>query len=172
MPGMTTLFIWAGLPGTGKTTLAKQLASRLNALYLRIDTIEQTIRDACQMQVGDEGYRLAYQIAADNLRLGISVVADSCNPIEMTRASWEQVARDSGAAFINMEVVCTDSREHRQRIESRKPDIAGLRLPTWHDVQQREYHPWTRDRIVVDTAGRTEADCMDELLRAIGSRDE
>jgi hypothetical protein len=47
-----------------------------------------------------------------------------------------------------------------------------LRQPTWHDVQQREYHPWTRDRIVIDTAGRTESDCIDELLRTIGPRDK
>ena len=167
---MATLFIFSGLPGTGKTTISQQLARKLNVLHLRIDTIEQTIRDACHIKVADEGYRLAHQIAADNLRLGISVIADSCNPIELSRRQWEQVAEASNAPFINIEITCSDRHQHRQRIEFRKSNIPGLRLPTWQDVERREYHPWTQDRIIVDTAGRADSDCVDDLIRAIDSK--
>ena len=65
-----TLFIFSGLPASGKTTLAQQLAAELKAVHLRIDTIEQAIRDLCDFQVEGEGYRLAHRVAADNLRLG------------------------------------------------------------------------------------------------------
>ena len=37
------LIAFAGLPGTGKTSIARELARRLHATYLRIDTIEQAI---------------------------------------------------------------------------------------------------------------------------------
>lgn len=40
------LIVFSGLPGTGKTTLARDLASRAGAVYLRVDTIEQAIRNA------------------------------------------------------------------------------------------------------------------------------
>jgi predicted kinase len=40
---MNILIIFGGLPGTGKTTLAKALAHRLSAAYLRIDTVEQAM---------------------------------------------------------------------------------------------------------------------------------
>ena len=165
--GMATLFIFAGLPGTGKTTLSQQLARKINAVHLRIDTIEQALRELCHLQVEGEGYRLAYRIAGDNLRLGIDVVADSCNPLELTRREWEQVAVDNGSTFFNIEVVCSDDREHRRRIETRNSKIRGLKLPTWRDVEDREYHDWTKDRIVIDTAGRSEADCLDMLMLAI-----
>ena len=111
---MATLYIFAGLPGTGKTTLSQQLAQRLRATHLRIDTIEQALRDLCQFQVEGEGYRLSYRIAADNLRLGLDVVADSCNTIELTRRLWEQVAIDNGSDFVNIETICTDAEEHRR----------------------------------------------------------
>jgi hypothetical protein len=38
-----------------------------------------------------------------------------------------------------------------------------MKLPTWNEVENREYHDWTVDRIVVDTS-RSVADCIDELL--------
>lgn len=166
---MATLFIFAGLPGTGKTTLSQQLARRVNAVHLRIDTVEQALRELCHLQVEGEGYRLAYRIAADNLRLGNDVVADSCNPLELTRREWEQIAVDNGSTFLNIEVVCSDGREHRRRIETRNSDVKGLKLLTWRDVEDREYHDWTKDKIVIDTAGRSEADCIDTLILAISS---
>jgi predicted kinase len=159
-----TLYIFSGMPGAGKTTLSRQLATRLAAAYLRIDTIEQALRDLCGTDVQGEGYRLAYRIAADNLRLGISVVADSCNPIDLTRDEWEAVARQSQARHINIEIICSDRIEHRERIESRKPTVAGLVLPRWDEVEAREFHGWTRERIVVDTSGKTVSKCFDELL--------
>jgi len=164
MKKLPTLYIFSGMPGAGKTALSQHLATRLVAAYLRIDTIEQAFRDLCGIDVQDEGYRLAYRIAADNLRLGISVVADSCNPINLTRDEWEAVARQSQARHVNIEIICADRKEHRERIESRKPTIAGLALPGWDEVEAREYHGWTRERIVIDTSGKTVSNCFDELL--------
>jgi hypothetical protein len=39
------LIILGGLPGTAKTAIARELARQLGAVYLRIDSIEQAIRD-------------------------------------------------------------------------------------------------------------------------------
>ena len=143
------------------------MAQRVNGAYLRIDTIEQALRDLCSVDVQGEGYRLAYRIAADNLRLGVSVIADSCNPIELTRREWEQVALETQARYVNIEVICSDALEHRRRVETRMPNVPGLKLPTWKEVENREYHDWTVDRIVVDTSKKREADCIDELLSEV-----
>ncbi|MEK7487046.1 MAG: AAA family ATPase [Planctomycetota bacterium] len=158
------LFIFSGLPGVGKTTLAQQLASHKNAVYLRIDTIEQALRDLCSVDVQGEGYRLSYRIAADNLRLKSSVVADSCNPIDLTRKEWEQVAINENANFVNVEIICSDQEEHRKRVETRQAIVSGLLLPTWAEVESREYESWTKPRILIDTACKTMAESFDELL--------
>lgn len=52
-------------------------------------------------------------------------------------------------------MVCSDEAEHRQRVESRRSDIEGLRLPTWGQVMERDYEPWDRERLVLDTAKLT-----------------
>lgn len=164
MPEEVALYILSGLPGSGKTSISRLLARHLGCAYLRIDTIEQGLRDLCSFDVEGEGYRLAYRIAADNLRLGTSVVADSCNPLELTRREWECVAREAGVHYVNIEVACSDAREHRRRVDTRAQDIAGLKQPTWDEVQNRTYDAWTVDRIVVDTAVRSVEDCVDALL--------
>lgn len=38
------LIVFSGLPSTGKTTVASDLATRTSAVYLRIDTIEQAVQ--------------------------------------------------------------------------------------------------------------------------------
>ena len=131
---------------------------------MRIDTIEQALRELCSVDVQGEGYQLAYRVASDILSKGVSVVADSCNPLELTRRAWEQVAMDAGARYVNIEVVCSDIQEHRRRVETRASTVPGLRLPTWQEVETREYHDWTVRRIVLDTSRRSELECIEELL--------
>ena len=146
------LIIFAGLPGVGKTTIARELAEKLGAVYLRIDSIEQALRDSGAVigPMNDSGYRIAYALAGDNLRMGRTVVADSVNPLRITREAWREVAREAGRASVEIEIKCSDSDEHRRRVEGRASDIQGLEL-TWAEVMAREYEPWDREHLEIDT---------------------
>ena len=148
------LLILSGLPGTGKTTIAHELARRLRAVHVRIDSIEQAIRSSgvVKTSIDDAGYRVGYAVAEDNLRLGLVVIADSVNPLPVTRAAWRDAAARAGSRAVEAEIVCSDLAEHRRRVESRVPDIPGHAQPTWADVVTREYLPWDGSPIRIDTA--------------------
>jgi predicted kinase len=161
------LYIFGGLPGTGKSTLAQRLAHERQAVYLRIDTIEQALRETGGVLDGPEGYVVAYRIAADNLRLGLSVVADSVNPLEITRAAWRDIAARAGVPFVEIEVICSDKEEHRCRVESRPADITGHRLPTWDEVLNRTYESWQGLHVVIDTAGQAPEQSLASLHGAL-----
>lgn len=163
--------IFAGLPGAGKSTIAQQLARRLDAAYLRVDSIEQAIRSSGILpsgaEVGSAGYVAAYRIAADNLRLGRTVIADSVNPLQITRDAFRRVAQENGAGILEVEVVCNDAAIHRERIRTRRTDIEGLVPPTWEEIQARHYEAWDRPPLRLDTASLSIAESVEKIMAAL-----
>jgi len=160
------LITLSGLPGVGKTTIARELARRLSAVHVRVDSIEQALRRA-GLVVEGEGYAVAHAVANDNLRVGRTVVADCVNPWPLTRDEWRAVAEEAGVPLLEVEVVCSDEREHRRRVESRVADIAGHRVPTWREVVERDYRAWDRARLVVDTGRQTTEDSVSVIVGAL-----
>ncbi len=141
------------------------IAKRIQATYVRIDTIEQGLRDLCDFKVEGEGYRLSYKVVTDNLKVGNNVIADSVNPWELTRKEWNEVAESVGAEYKNIEVICSDQGEHRRRVENRKVGVQNLKLPTWEEVINRDYKDWTMPRIVIDTAGKSIEESTEQIVK-------
>ena len=166
------LIVFGGLPGVGKTTLAKAVAREWDAVYLRVDTIEQALRfsETLQGEVGPAGYLVAYRLAEENLRIGRTVVADSVNPLNITQDAWLSVAADASKDAIEIEVICSDPFEHRRRVETRKADIDGLSCPTWQAVLERTYEDWTRPHLVLDTAKKSIEEVTEELFSRLKKR--
>jgi len=149
--------------------IASELARQLDAVYLRIDSIEQAIRDSgvVSQSLNDAGYRAGYAVAEDNLRSGRTVIADSVNPLRITRDAWIGVADRAQVSAVEVEVVCSDPEQHKRRVETRASDVEGLRPPTWQEVVSREYEPWERPHIVIDTASHSVAENVKRIRKIL-----
>ena len=121
--------------------------------------------------VGDDlqdlGYRAAYAIAGDNLRLGWTVIGDSVNPWMLTRNAWRGAGLRAGVRVVEIETICSDLQEHRRRIETRRNEVPGLVLPSWQAVIERDYHAWDREHLVIDTAGSSVEECIERICAAL-----
>lgn len=158
---MATLVSLSGIPGVGKTTIAKRLSAQNKAVHLCVDSVEAALnRSVLNIQPAeDAGYLAIASIARDNLLLGFDVVADTVSPIEITRELWATTAAAASAQLLTVEVVCSDTYVHKQRVETRKSDIEGLAVPSWKAVSQREFEQWRTERIVVDTSVSSIEEC-------------
>lgn len=156
------LIVFSGLPGTGKTTIASDLAAKTSSVYLRIDTIEQAIRNsgALAQDVGRCGYGVANELALSNLCLGSTVIVDCVNPVNESRKAWSEISSRSGAQLVNIQVICSDKHEHQRRVETRKIDIPGLTPPTWQAVLDHEYEAWDDAPFTIDTALTSSAEAV------------
>lgn len=164
--------IFGGLPGVGKSTIAEKLAITLKAVYLRIDSIVQAIKNAAiednpLFSIHAEGYMTAYALAQDNLQLGLTVIADSVNSIEITRQGFRNVAVESNKPFIEIEIICSERAQHQYQISNRKSSIKGLQLPNWDEVKVRLYEMWDSADLVIDSAKYSPDEAVQHIIKFI-----
>ena len=151
------LIILAGLPGTGKTTLARRLSKALALVYLRVDCVEAPFV-AQNPKAGStgEGYRALINLARENLKLGHGVIMDTVNPLHISRTMFKELSEEVTAETFQFELKLKDRLLHKKRVEERTSDISNFRVPTWQDVLNREYEDWDESKDGPVTVIRTD----------------
>jgi predicted kinase len=153
---MSKLIVIAGLPATGKSTLAEGLARQLALPLFSVDPIESAIIKSGigrSFETGLAAYRVAESLAGEHLKLGLSVIIDAVSPVKEARDMWHQLAREYRAELIIIECRL-DAHIHKKRVEDRVRNLHGIPEVTWEDIEQRraEYLPWQEEVLIVDTA--------------------
>jgi predicted kinase len=146
----------AGLPAAGKSSIAEGLGRALPAAVVAVDPVEAAMWRAGVdrgQPTGLAAYLVAEAVADGVLALGQNAIIDAVNSVEAARRQWRALADRHRISVAFIEVVCSDARVHRRRLERRSRSILGFEEPTWQAVQQRraEYQPWTDDRLVLDS---------------------
>jgi predicted kinase len=96
--------------------------------------------------VGQMGYVIAHEVAAACLAVGTPVIVDAVNPVHEAREGWLRLAELAAVPVRVIEVQLDDVSEHRRRVEQRRSDLDGQKVPTWDQVITAEYQPWDEER--------------------------
>lgn len=150
------LIVFGGLPGVGKSTIAREVARQLPATWLRVDALEAAMWHAGvdrAQPTGIAAYAVAHAAAEAQLALGHDVLIDAVNPVAAARAGWRDLADRVGVPLRVVEAVCSDPAEHRRRVEERTPEFGSGLHPSWRQVLDRDYESWTEPRLTIDTIG-------------------
>jgi predicted kinase len=161
------LIVMAGLAGTGKSTLARELARRLHVPVFSVDPIESAIVEAGiarSFETGLAAYLVARALADAQLAAGGDAIIDAVNAEEEGKDVWRTLARAHGLAPHIIECRCSDEALHRMRLAERRRGLA-IPEPSWDDVQQRSqaYTTWTEPLLAVDAAASLEANAARAL---------
>ena len=156
------LIVFAGMPGTGKSSLARAVARDRRAAYLDKDTVKDAVVNLADQMKLEDGYRLAgplsYELlvglARDNLTVGLSVVVDSPAAYQLFREKVKALAKTVKAELKLIECICTDETLLRKHIEDRLHDLPAYRTHDWETYQQdrARFERITEPRLIVDTA--------------------
>lgn len=158
------LIAMAGLPGSGKTTIAQVLGARLGLPVISVDPIESAILKAgidADQPTGLAAYLVAEMHAETTLAAGRSVIIDAVNAVDPAREQWINLAQRRGERLKFIEVVCSDPDVHRERIENRERELPHQQL-TWNAVEQslEDYAEWSGSSAAV---GRITIDSTEPL---------
>lgn len=162
----------AGLPGTGKTTVAALLAAELGASHLAVDDADAAMLaagiDATQ-PTGLAAYVVIEQIARRQLEAGRPVVIDAVNDAPEARQQWRDLARATSTPLRWVEIHLADEAEHRRRLEQRVRALPGaFPEPTWASVVERRARlaAWDEPRHVID-ASAAPSSAVAAIVRAL-----
>ena len=96
-----------------------------------------------------------------------TVIADSVNPIRLTREAWRDIGKRSGSVIVDVQVICSDNAQHRHRIEARDPNT---RASNWLEIINRDFDAVDHTTIVIDTAGQAVEQSLAALQMAVSAR--
>lgn len=151
------LIVISGLPGTGKTAVAAEVARAADAIHLSIDTVEDALLGAGfprSWTTGVAAYEAVRAAAEQNLDLGRVVVVDAVNDSEPARDSWRRAVATTGAPLMFVLLTLDDEVEHRRRLEGRSRNLTNVLEPSWGDVSSRRasFEPWTDVHVRVNAS--------------------
>lgn len=166
--GSVTLVAVCGLPGVGKSTVARQVAERVGAEVLRTDVVRKELFE--DPGYTDEETAAVYDEllarAADRLAAGESVVLDATFKTRARREEVRDLAERFDAEFRLVHVVCEESVV-RRRIAGRE-GVSDADFEVHRRFRER-FAPVEMDHVAVDNSG-TEAETRRQVEAAFQLR--
>lgn len=180
-PPTPMLVLMHGLSGSGKSRLARRLAPRLPAAWVRSDVERKRLHgpgpdSATPVAVGqglyseeatDRTYARLAQIAENSLRAGVSIVVDAAFLETRRRERFIDLAAECGARPVVMSCEAP-AGVLRERVAARRDDASDAGLAVLESQLARRAEISAREaphRILVDTRSDPDLDILLERLQ-------
>jgi len=156
------VIVMSGLPGSGKSTIAEGVAKALKIPVFSVDPIESAIIKAGiekSFETGLAAYVVAATLAAEQLKLGSSVLIDAVNAQEEGKNMWRDLAKAHNVQLIVLECSLADEDLHKNRLKSRVRNLHGFAEIGWDDVaaRRKEYTAWKEPTLQLDASNSPQA---------------
>lgn len=174
--GQPVLVMLCGLPGTGKSTLARELAQRLPAVRIESDRIRRKLF-ASPVYTAEESQRVhivCHILIGWYLRHYYHVVYDATNLYEYHRHMVYRLAERSGARLVVAEVTASD-QVIRARLAHRRQDDPAIRDPQdyseadWEVYlhMRRRAEPIQHEHVTLDTSDGDLERAVEQVLEVV-----
>ena len=150
---MSTLVVVTGLQGSGKSTVGRILAERLNALLLRSDVIRRELFDVRHYTQDETNvvFNTMFDRARSYLSEGKNVILDAVFAKKSERQTIREIAKNTGSAFILIEVICDESIL-KKRIEQRSGDASEGEFEDYLKFK-KIFEPIAEDHVLINNSG-------------------
>ena len=166
------LVVVSGLPGTGKSSLGRQLAQRVSLAILETDALRKTLFPEPTYSAGESTrlFKATHLLIEDLLKQGISVLLDATNLVEGHRERLYNIADRLGAKLIIIRVEAPPQMV-KERLDEKEEGLAEERSHSSADwqVYQRmkpSSQPIRRNHFAVDTS-QDITPALDKVVREI-----
>ena len=160
-----TLVVVCGLPGVGKSTVARAVADRLGAARLRTDVVRKELFEDPEYTDRETAavYDELLSRARNRLLEGEPVVLDGTFKQRDRRAEASELAAALGVRFRLLRVECEESVVERRIVERDGVSDADLEV---HRQFRERFEPVEMDHVVVDNSG-SEAETRRQVAEAL-----
>lgn len=169
MHTLSTFIVMRGYPGTGKSTIARAIATALHAPLIDRDIIRQTAVDILGElpRVGHFSYELMFALAREQLRLGLSVVVDTPLTYHTTYEQSKELARQFHTPMLVVRCICPPEVQKR-RLEGRKGKVSEFQITSWEEWEQWKprFEDFDDEGCVIDTSNPLD-DSLAKVMRTI-----
>lgn len=163
------LLLLSGLPGTGKSFLARRLAEALPFVIIESDVVRKILfpQPLYTAQESRWVHRTCHALMAKLLKRGVRVIYDATNLIEYHRELVYRIAQKAGARLVVVKTVASEEVV-RERLRARQEEARELSDADWRvyrrmaSRQEQVSHP----HLVIDTSEDLE-EAVAKVLRFI-----